>query len=123
MPNFKLPSFPPHLPLSEIPQQVEQVSEGESDLPSYIAEILKDFLRVLAIRATHVPSFPELLCLLQSYTHRVAHKLRAGPQNRKALFVALGTVPRQRDRRREKRFRCYWDLELSFLGTVQKSRT
>lgn len=77
----------------------------------------------MAIRATHMPGLLELLYLLQSYAHCMAHKLRAGPQNRKALFVALGTVPRQTDRQREKRFRYYWDLELSFLGTVQKSRT
>ena len=59
-PNFK-PPFSPHprrrFPLLEMPQQVEQVSKGVWGLPSYVTEVLKDLLWVLAIRATHMPCF------------------------------------------------------------------
>lgn len=99
MPKFKRPSTPP--PTSPVGDSTASGTGfwGDSDLPCYITEILKDLLRVLAIRATHMSRFLELLYLLQGCAHRVAHKLVAGPQNRKALFVALGTVPRERERR------------------------
>jgi hypothetical protein len=72
-----------------------------SGLPGYVTKVLKDLVWVLTIRATHTPCLLELLHLLQSYTHCIAHKLRAGPENRQALFVALDTIPGERGREKK----------------------
>ena len=95
-----------------MPQQVEQVSKGVWGLPSYVTEVLKDLLWVLAIRATHMPCFLQLLDLLQSHIHCVAHELIAGPQNRQALFMTLGTVPRQE--KRDRKIPLLLGLEITF---------